>query len=159
MLRGRCSYSNSDSPTTSPASQSPLSPIISEVTQKQGVGGTFELLTGHPTKNAHPERAARAKRSPHLSPRTPPIPALPQLLLSPLPFMPRSPNQQSSSRLQLCYSCTLTLLCRTFPYFPYTLSPISFFFCRFPDSYRKNGGRGDPSPVSPFGKGVLRGLL
>src|SRR5208283_384507 len=45
MLRGRCSSTHSDRPTTSPASQSPVSPIIPAHTQIQGAGRTSELST------------------------------------------------------------------------------------------------------------------
>ncbi len=50
----------------------PVSPIIPVHTQKQGGGGCFfELSTGHPTKDAHPERAARAEGSlPSFSPNS-----------------------------------------------------------------------------------------
>jgi hypothetical protein len=43
-----------------------------------------------------------------------------------------------------------------FPYFPYTLPPIPFLFCRFPNSYRKNWG-GTPRPVFPFTEGSVEG--
>ncbi len=85
MLRGRCSSVISERPTPSPAPKNPLTPFFplhpgnSPVTplfplhtQKQGGGGALlnvQLLTGHPTKDAHPERAARAEGS--LSSRSP----------------------------------------------------------------------------------------
>ena len=77
MLRGRCSCAISERLTPSPTSQNPLSPIIpvhpknppvSPIipvhTQKQGGGGCFfELSTGHPIRDAHPERARRGGRA------------------------------------------------------------------------------------------------
>src|SRR5208283_824754 len=77
MLRGRCSCAIPTRPTSSPSPKFPLSPIIpvhpgnSPVsliipvhTQKQGGGGCFfELYTGHPAKDAHPERARRGGRA------------------------------------------------------------------------------------------------
>ncbi len=64
----------------------------------------------------------------------------------PLPFKPR-PRISKVPPPQLLYSCTLTLLCGAFPYFPYTVPPISFLFCRFPISYRKNPGGVPPVPL------------
>jgi len=110
---------------------------------REAINAPHSLALSHCSPPACPPQRRRRRVTNHST--LPPNPFVSPFSIFTSPF---SPSGFISSTLILFYPYTLAQPCRTFPYSPYTLPPISFPFCRFRNSYRKNPG-GHPSQSSP----------
>ena len=138
MLRGRRSCTISERPTTLPTPKNPLSPLFPLDTGHSPVTPLFPLHTRkrgvHPLSNI-PNRSISEFFQPRSS-RAPFVPLFP--LRSSAYSAP--PRYLRSSLFSETVDCKLSAVNSIFPYFPHASPPISFLFCRFLNSYRKNRG-------------------
>jgi hypothetical protein len=83
----------------------------------------------------HPEHKRSGRWGRAISERPTPLPRA--LFAKPDLCIPVTPSSSTGD-------CKLSAAGCFFPYFRYTFPSISFLFCRFPNSYRKNRGVGGP---------------